>query len=120
MTDQPNQTTPTSPVETPDRRRRAAARRVGLFASGVAAAFIAILLFTTLFPGRAPLTTRDVHESIASALASQTPGPPLSEGAYAAIQPSIVLIEGELATAPRTARRRASAPASSSTTRATS
>lgn len=95
MTDQPNQTTPTGPTDDPGRRRRATARRVGLFASGVAAAFIAILVFTTLFPGRAPLTARDVHESIASALASQTPGPPLSEGAYAAIQPSIVLIETE-------------------------
>jgi len=95
VTDQPNQTTPTGPPDDPGRRRRATARRVGWFASGIVAAFVALLIFTALFPAPPPLSTRDVNESIASALASQTPGPPLSEGAFAAIQPSIVLIEIE-------------------------
>jgi S1-C subfamily serine protease len=63
------------------------------FASGIAAAFIALLAFRSIFPDAPPLTSRDVRDSIASALASQTPGPALSEAAYAAIQPSLVLIQ---------------------------
>ena len=72
------------------------ARWIGLFGLGMAAAFLAILAYGALFPGKPPLTQTDVNKSIASALASQTPGPPLSEGAYAAIAPSVVLIEVEL------------------------
>jgi S1-C subfamily serine protease len=67
-------------------------RRAATFAFGVAAAFIAILLYNTLQPAPAPLTSSDVDQAIASALASQTPGPALSEAAYAAIRPSLVLI----------------------------
>jgi S1-C subfamily serine protease len=67
-------------------------RRAATFAFGVAAAFIAILLYNTLQPPPAPLTSSDVDQAIASALASQTPGPALSEAAYAAIRPSLVLI----------------------------
>jgi S1-C subfamily serine protease len=72
------------------------ARWVGLFGLGMAVAFLAVLLYGALFPGIKQLTQTDVNKSIASALASQTPGPPLSEGAYAAIAPSLVLIEVEL------------------------
>jgi S1-C subfamily serine protease len=75
------------------RRARAWSPRVVLFGSGVAAAFIAVLLYGALFPPPAPLTQQDVTSSIAKALASQTPGPALSEQAYAAIQPSLVLVE---------------------------
>ena len=99
MTDQPNQTTPPAPTDERGQRRRATARRLGWFASGIAAAFVALLLYRALFPAPVPLTTDDVHESIASALASQVPGPALSESAYAAIQPSIVLIETDGAAA---------------------
>ena len=67
-------------------------RRAATFAFGVAAAFIAILLYNTLQPAPAPLTTNDVNQAIASAMASQTPGPALSEAAYAAIRPSLVLV----------------------------
>ncbi len=67
-------------------------RRAATFAFGVAAAFLAILLYNTLQPPPAPLTSSDVDQAIASALASQTPGPALSEAAYAAIRPSLVLI----------------------------
>ena len=98
MIDQPNQATPTDaagPTDDRGRRRRATARRLGWFVSGIAAAFVALLIFRAVFPAPVPLTTGDVHESIASALASQVPGPALSETAYAAIQPSIVLIEAE-------------------------
>ena len=69
------------------------ARRTGLFAAGALAMVIALLVYNAAFPAPAPLTRRDVAQSIASALASQTPGPPLSEAAYAAIAPSLVEIE---------------------------
>jgi S1-C subfamily serine protease len=69
------------------------AGRTGLFAAGALAMVIALLVYHAAFPGPAPLTRRDVAQSIASALASQTPGPPLSEAAYAAIAPSLVEIE---------------------------
>ncbi len=69
--------------------------RLGLFAAGVAAAFLALLLYRAAFPAPAPLTTRDVADSIDRALASQTPRPAFSEGAFAAIRPSLVLIQTE-------------------------
>jgi S1-C subfamily serine protease len=72
---------------------RARVRRAGSFVGGVLAAFIAIALYGSFHPAPAPLTTRDVNQAIASALASQTPGPPRSELVDAAIAPSIVLIE---------------------------
>jgi S1-C subfamily serine protease len=64
----------------------------------VLAAFVAVVLYGLLVPGPPPLTQRGVNDSIAQALASQTPGPALSELAYAAVQPSLVLIQTELAT----------------------
>jgi S1-C subfamily serine protease len=72
-------------------------RRASLFGAGVAAALFAVIVYGALFPGPAPLTTADVRDSIASALASQTPAPAFSEEAYAAVRPSLVLIETELA-----------------------
>ena len=57
------------------------------------AALVAVLLFNVLFPGTPALTQSDIDSSIASALASVTPPPAFSEQAYAAIQPSLVLIE---------------------------
>jgi len=77
------------------RARRAGARirRAGPFTAGVVSTFIAIALYGLLRPAPAPLTTRDVNQAIASALASQTPGPPRSELVDAAIGPSLVLIE---------------------------
>jgi S1-C subfamily serine protease len=77
-------------------RPGARARRLGLFGAGVIAAFLAVAAYWVLFPAAAPLTQRDVTDSIAQALASQTPGPALSQSAYAAVQPSLVLIETEL------------------------
>jgi S1-C subfamily serine protease len=83
-------TAPTAPAT----RRRAGARtgRIALFGAGVVAALLAILVYRAAFPGPAPLTTRDVADSIDRALASQTPGPALSEAAFAVIRPSVVLI----------------------------
>ena len=65
------------------------------FAAGILAAFIAISLYGVLFPGPRQLTPTDVHDSIAQALASQTPGPAFSELVYADVQSSLVLIESD-------------------------
>jgi S1-C subfamily serine protease len=59
----------------------------------VAAAFTALLLYNLLFPGPHPLTAREVNDTVAQALASATPPPAFSVGAYQAIQPSLVLIQ---------------------------
>jgi S1-C subfamily serine protease len=64
-----------------------------LFAAGVAAAFVAVLLYQLIAPAPRPLTTEQVNASIAQAFASATPPPALSEGVYQLIQPSLVLIQ---------------------------
>src|SRR5689334_2305238 len=66
---------------------RAPARRARMFAAGVAAAFLGLVLYQLLFPGPRPLTSHDVNDSIAHALASVTPGPAFSEQVYQVIQP---------------------------------
>ena len=70
-------------------------RMAGLFASGVAAALLAIALYGVLVPGPHQLTQGDVTDSVARALASQTPAPATSQLVYDAIRPSLVLIETE-------------------------
>jgi S1-C subfamily serine protease len=86
------------------RRARLArgARGAGLFGAGVVAALLAILGYTTVVPGPPPLERGDVESAIASALASVTPGPALSEVAYAGIRPSLVLIQAGPAADPAT------------------
>lgn len=69
------------------------ARMVGVFALGVLAALLALLCFRLLFPGTPPLTTRDVNQSIAAAMASATPAPSYSSRVYQIIRPSLVLIQ---------------------------
>jgi len=95
MASSPYETPVADPPSAPTSRRRPGARagRIALFGGGVVAALLAILVFRAAFPGPAPLTRGDVADSIDRALASQTPGPPLSEAAYAVIQPSLVLIQ---------------------------
>jgi len=68
-------------------------RRAVPFASGVTAALVAVVLYGVVAPGPRPLSQQDVSRSISQALASQTPGPALSQQVYQAIQPSLVLIE---------------------------
>jgi S1-C subfamily serine protease len=63
------------------------------FASGVLAAFLALLLFKFIFPGTQPLTARQVNDVVAIAMASATPRTPDAVLVYQAIQPSIVYIE---------------------------
>jgi len=76
-------------------RFRQQAQRAAPFASGVLAAFVALLLYSVLFLGPHQLTTREVNDSVAKVLASATPPPPFSELVYEAIRPSFVLIEVE-------------------------
>jgi S1-C subfamily serine protease len=61
--------------------------------SGGLIALVAVFLYGVVAPGPAPLTQRDVDDSVAQALASVTPAPAFSELVYQAVQPSLVLIE---------------------------
>ena len=112
MTDDTNPNQPADPGRPPRRFGRAAsgARRATAFVAGVAATFLAIAFYGILNPGTPPLTTSDVNQAVASYLASQTPAPPNAELVYAAIQPSIVMIEADRATS--------AAPAASAATTA--
>jgi S1-C subfamily serine protease len=75
------------------RRLVAGLRKAAPFAAGVFAAFTAILLYNQVFPPPLPLTTKDVNEAIAQAMASATPAPAFSEQVYQIIRPSLVLIQ---------------------------
>jgi S1-C subfamily serine protease len=81
---------------TAGRRIRAGSRRATPFIGGIAAAFLAIVVYGLLNPPAQPLSTRDVREAVASALASQTPGPPQGQLVYESVRPSIVLIETDM------------------------
>jgi len=59
----------------------------------MAAALAAILIYNLLFSPFPSLTTNQVNETIAQALASATPRPAYSAQVYEIIQPSLVLIE---------------------------
>ena len=74
-------------------RLRTYALRAAPFVSGVLAAFAALLLYNLLIPGPHQLTTQEVNDSVAKALAEVTPAPAFSESVYQAIQPSFVLIQ---------------------------
>jgi len=74
-------------------RFRTRARRAVPFVSGVLAALVALLIYNVILPGPPQLTTRDVNQSIAQAMASATPAPAVSSLVYQAIQPSLVLIQ---------------------------
>lgn len=80
------------------RRRRLQSLRTGLrksalFGSGVLAALAALLLYSFLFPAPPQITTREVNDTVAKALASATPLPAFSARVYQIIQPSLVLIQ---------------------------
>lgn len=71
------------------------ARGALLFAAGVAAALLALLLYELATPDAPQLTMREVNESVAQAIASATPRPPLSGDVYEIIRPSLVLIQAQ-------------------------
>ena len=75
------------------RRFVARARKSAPFASGIVAALLGVWLYGIVNPGPAALTRRDVADAVGQVLASQTPGPAVSELVYAAVQPSLVLIQ---------------------------
>jgi S1-C subfamily serine protease len=77
-------------------RFAARVRRAMPFASGVLAALAALLLYNALVPAPHPLTTDEVNDTVAQALASATPPPAYSARVYQVIRPSLVLIQTEV------------------------
>ncbi len=77
-------------------RVRALVRRAAPFASGVLAALAALLLYNILVPAPHQVTTREVNDTVAQALASATPPPAFSARVYQVIQPSLVLIQSQI------------------------
>lgn len=63
------------------------------FIAGVLAALCGLLLFNLINPQPDPLTTGQVNEAVAQAMASATPAPAFSARVYQAVQPSLVLIQ---------------------------
>ena len=74
---------------------RTRARSAVPFTAGVCAVLVGLFLYNALTPAPRLLTTRDVTDSVAQALASATPPPAFSSRVYQAIQPSLVLIQTE-------------------------
>jgi S1-C subfamily serine protease len=75
-------------------RRVGAGVRAGLpFGAGVLAALAALLLYAWLVPGPHVMTSSEVRDTVAQAMASATPPPPFSALVYQAVRPSLVLIE---------------------------
>ena len=73
-------------------RLRTRARKTVPFASGIAAALIAVVIYGAMNPGARPLTQQDINQSITKTLASQTPAPPAAQAVYRAIAPSVVQV----------------------------
>jgi S1-C subfamily serine protease len=71
------------------------ARGALLFAAGVAAALLALLLYELATPDTPRLTMSQVNDTVAQAMASATPQPPLSADVYEIIRPSLVLIQAQ-------------------------
>jgi len=74
-------------------RLRARVRSGLPFLLGVLATFCALLLYSLINPQPKPLTTGQVNDAVAQALASATPAPAFSARVYQAVQPSLVLIQ---------------------------
>src|SRR5829696_8269602 len=74
-------------------RLRRHARSASLFALGMLAALLGLLLFNVFVPTPDPLTINDVNNTVAEALASATPPPPYSALVYQVIRPALVLVQ---------------------------
>jgi S1-C subfamily serine protease len=74
-------------------RLRALVRRTAPFAAGVLASLAAVLIYDALTPETAPITQKDVNDTIAQAMGSATPPPARSALVYSVVQPSLVLIQ---------------------------
>jgi S1-C subfamily serine protease len=77
------------------KRIRAGAKNGGIFAAGIVAALLGLLLYNVLFPGPHVLNQTDVSNTVNSILASATPAPAFSETVYQIIRPSLVLIQAQ-------------------------
>jgi len=77
------------------KRLRAGAKSGGMFAAGIVAALLGLLLYNVLFPGPPPLNQTDVSNTVNMILASATPAPAFSESVYQIIRPSLVLIQAQ-------------------------
>jgi S1-C subfamily serine protease len=76
-------------------RLRTHGRSAVLFASGVLAVLAALLIYNMIVPDSPQMTTRDVADSVAQALASATPPPAYSASVYQMVRPSLVFIQTE-------------------------
>lgn len=74
---------------------RTRARSLMVFGLGVAAAFAALLLYRVAFPPPHQVTTAEMNDSVAQALASATPLPAYSASVYQLIRPSLILIQAD-------------------------
>lgn len=63
------------------------------FILGIFAALAALLLYNAFSPGPHQLTTQEVNDAVAQALASATPAPAFSSRVFQIIHPSLVLIQ---------------------------
>jgi S1-C subfamily serine protease len=68
-------------------------RRSTPFVAGIVATFLAIALYSALFPGPRPLSATDIQQGVDEALASETPPPAFSQLVYADVAPSLVTIQ---------------------------
>ena len=74
-------------------RLRRRLNRIAVFALGVSAALLAIMLYSTLGSGRDMLTTSQVEQTVEETLASATPPPAISAQVYQTILPSLVIVQ---------------------------
>lgn len=84
---------PTAASRSGRHRLRTVARRLAPFASGVLAVLVALALYAQVSPRQTPITSRDIDRRVEAVLSSQVPGPAYSALAFAAIAPSLVLIQ---------------------------
>ena len=74
-------------------RVRGLVRRATPVVAGMLATLMALLLYNRLAPPPPPLTTAQVSDTVAEAIAAATPAPPYSSLVYQVIRPSLVLVQ---------------------------
>ena len=80
-------------------RLRRSVRSALPFVSGILATLVALLLYTIFAPHPHQVTTREINDTVAQALASATAPSAYSARVYEAIHPSLVLIQTKAANA---------------------
>jgi S1-C subfamily serine protease len=78
------------------RHLSARVRRLAPYSVGMLIAFAAIFLYNAILPGARPMSTEDVKNTVAQAMASATPPPPFATHAYKAVQASLVQIDTKI------------------------